>query len=104
MLKELILSTEVSSPPVSATNGMVGRECLHFLKSLVAMIVEKNIYLTYANVMKDVLQDAEVDQRLLPYQGEDLVGKTANRASEARLDIRAKGFWTRQQEAFLISG
>ena len=53
-----------------------------------------------ANVMKDVLQDVEVEPKLLPYQGEDLEGKTANRANEARLDIRAKGFWTRQQEAF----
>ena len=37
---------------------------------------------------------------LLPYYSEDLNGRTANRSQEARLDIRARGFWTRQQDAF----
>ena len=34
------------------------------------------------------------------YNDETLAGRTANRSSEARLDIRARGFWSRQQEAF----
>ena len=55
-----------------------------------------------ANVMMDILRDFEIEPKLLLYQGEDLEGKTANRANEARLDIRAKGFWTRQQEAFFL--
>ena len=38
---------------------------------------------------------------LLPYDGEDLNGRTANRSQEARFNIRARGFWTRQQDAFL---
>ena len=72
---------------------------------IVVVVVHNEVRDLVANVMKDVLQDVEVEPKLLPYQGEDLEGKTANRANEARLDIHAKGFWTRQQEAFfLISG
>ena len=37
---------------------------------------------------------------LLPFEGEDLTGRTANRSTEARLDIRARSFWTRQQDAY----
>ena len=42
----------------------------------------------------------EVEPQLLPLEGECLVGCTANRAPDARLDIRARGFWTRQQDAY----
>ena len=36
---------------------------------------------------------------LLPYNDEYLPGRSAIRAQEARVDIRARGFWSRQQNA-----
>ena len=53
-----------------------------------------------AGIMSEVVRDVETEPRLLPLDGESLTGATANRATEARLDIRARGFWTRQQDAF----
>ena len=53
-----------------------------------------------ADVMRSAFHDVETEPLLLPFQEEDLSGRTANRSAEARLDIRARGFWTRQQEAF----
>ena len=53
-----------------------------------------------AEVLREVVHDVEIEPKLLPYADEDLTGKTTNRSVEARLDIRARGFWTRQQEAF----
>ena len=53
-----------------------------------------------ANVMREVLPDVEIEPKFLPFQDEDLGGRTANRSCNARLDIRARGFWTRQQDAF----
>ena len=52
-----------------------------------------------AGVMKELLPDVETEPRLQPLQGENL--KTScNQSQEARLDIRARGFWSRQQDAF----
>ena len=53
-----------------------------------------------ADVLRSVCADVEVEPQLLCYNDETLAGRTANRSSEARLDIRARGFWSRQQEAF----
>ena len=53
-----------------------------------------------AEAMRDAIHDVEIEPHLLAFQDEDLNGKTANRSVEARLDIRARGFWTRQQDAF----
>ena len=53
-----------------------------------------------SGVMREVSQDVEVEPTLLPYQEETLPGRSANRAEAARVDIRAGGFWTRQQDAF----
>ena len=53
-----------------------------------------------AEALKDAVQEIRVEPPLLPMTGEDLPGRTVNRASEARLDIAATGFWTRQQPAF----
>ena len=53
-----------------------------------------------ADVMREAVRDVEVEPPLLPYDGERLQGRTANRSAGARLDIRACGFWTRQQDAF----
>ena len=53
-----------------------------------------------ADVMHDALRDVEVEPQLLPVEDEELSGRTTNRSTEARLDIRARGFWTRQQDSF----
>ena len=37
---------------------------------------------------------------LLPFEREDLPGKSANRSAEACLDIKARGFWARHQDDF----
>ena len=44
------------------------------------------------------LADVEVEPKLLPYQGEDLPGRMSNTATEARLDVCAQDFWSRQQD------
>ena len=51
-------------------------------------------------VLQEVLPDVEIEPRLLPQHGEDISAASANRQPEARLDIRARGFWSRQQDAF----
>ena len=53
-----------------------------------------------ADAIRDVIRDVEVEPQLLLYDHEELLGRTANRCTEARVDIRAQGFWTRQQNAF----
>ena len=41
-----------------------------------------------------------MEPKLLPLSGEELHGRTTNRSNEARLDITARGFWNRGQQAF----
>ena len=53
-----------------------------------------------AAVLRDVARDVRIDPRLLPFAGEYLAGKTANRSEEARLDIRVGDFRSQQQDAF----
>ena len=53
-----------------------------------------------AGVLQEVLPDVEVEPHLLPLHGEDISAVSANRQPEARLDIRARGFWSRQQDAY----
>ena len=42
--------------------------------------------------------DVEVEPVLLPFENESLRYKSANQYTEARLDIKVRGFWTGQQE------
>ena len=44
-----------------------------------------------------------VEPRLQPLNGECLPS-AANKEDEAGLDVRAKGFWNNQPDAFLMSG
>ena len=53
-----------------------------------------------AAALGEVVSDVELEPRLLPLTDESLPFRTCNRDAEARVDIRARGFWTRQQEAF----
>ena len=48
-----------------------------------------------ARIVSEVCKDTEVEQKLLPLSGEELLERRANRSNEARLDIRAPGFWDR---------
>eukprot|EP00117_Sycon_ciliatum_P033438 scpid91769/ scgid25728/ len=52
-----------------------------------------------ADTIGKVLPDVEVESVLLPFEGKTLPCRTAYRSLEARLDIRAQGFWMRQQHA-----
>ena len=42
----------------------------------------------------------EIEPILQPNEDENLAGRSANRAPDARLDIHVRGVWTRQQDAF----
>ena len=53
-----------------------------------------------ADILRSVSPDVVIEPKLLAFGGETLQWPIANRSQEARLDIRARGFWTRHQEAF----
>ena len=53
-----------------------------------------------ARIVSEVCKDTEIEPKLLPLSAEELHGRTTNRLNEAKLDIRAKGFWNRDQQAF----
>ena len=53
-----------------------------------------------ARIVLDVCKDTEVEPKLLPLSGEEFHGRTTNRSNEARLDMRARGFWERSQQAY----
>ena len=55
-----------------------------------------------AEVFSAVISDVRIEPTLLPLTGESLDCATANRSPEARLDICARGFWSRQQDAFFL--
>ena len=49
--------------------------------------------------------DVETEPRHLPCDGLDLPGsRSLNISDEAWLDVRARGFWSREQDAFLMYG
>ena len=54
-----------------------------------------------ANMLREVCHDVSTEPTLLPLEGEHLRLRTANLSSEARVDVGARGFWTRGQKAFL---
>ena len=54
-----------------------------------------------ANMLREVCNDVEVEAKLIPLAGEQLQYRSAITGDEARLDIRTRIFWVRDQEAFL---
>ena len=48
---------------------------------------------TFASVMKEVCYDVEIEPKLQPLEGESFVHKTTTTEDEARLDVKANGFW-----------
>ena len=53
-----------------------------------------------ANWLSEVCRNVESEHPLLPLTGENIVPLSANRCDDTRADIRATGFWGRQQCAF----
>ena len=54
-----------------------------------------------AQWLNEVCADVVKKPSLQPLSGEIVLPRTANKQDDARLDIRARGFWNRQQSAFL---
>ncbi|KAG0694576.1 hypothetical protein GWK47_027180 [Chionoecetes opilio] len=52
-------------------------------------------------MLREVCHDVSTEPTLLPLDGELLRYRTANTAPEARVDVCARGFWTRGQRTFL---
>ncbi|KAG0729364.1 hypothetical protein GWK47_030507 [Chionoecetes opilio] len=52
-------------------------------------------------MLREVCRDVSTEPTLLPMDGEQLQYRTANIANEARVDVSARGFWTRGQRAFM---
>ena len=46
-----------------------------------------------ASLISEVCSDVEIEPRLQPLSGEQFLHASANRDAEARLDIKARGFW-----------
>ena len=46
-----------------------------------------------ASLISEVCSDVELKPRLQPLSGEQFLHASANRDAEARLDIKARGFW-----------
>ena len=49
---------------------------------------------------REIHNDVETEPTLTPLTGETLQYRSATSADDARTDIRANGFWSRQQSAF----
>ena len=54
-----------------------------------------------ANLLRDICHDVTTEPSLLTYDGEHMRHRTANTANEARVDICARGFWSRGERAFM---
>ncbi|KAG0714909.1 hypothetical protein GWK47_013166 [Chionoecetes opilio] len=54
-----------------------------------------------ASMLREVCRDVSTEPTLLPLDGEHLQYRTANTANEARVDVSARGFWTRGRRAFM---
>ena len=54
-----------------------------------------------AELLREVCHNVSVEPGLQALDGEHIRPRTANREDEEGLDIRANGFWSRGQEAFL---
>ena len=53
-----------------------------------------------ARIVSEVCKDIDIEPKLLPLSGEELHGRTTNQSNDASLDIRAQGFWNRDQQTF----
>ena len=51
-------------------------------------------------ILKDICNAVAIEPHLQPLSGESFAHKTANTDPAARVDISARGFWTRGQTAY----
>ena len=54
-----------------------------------------------ASMLREVCNDVSTEPTLLPLDGEHFQYRTTNTTREARVDISARGFWTRGQKSFV---
>ena len=54
-----------------------------------------------AKMLQEVCHDVTTEPILLPLDGERFIHRTANTSNDARVDVSARGFWTRGQRAFV---
>ena len=54
-----------------------------------------------ANLLSEVCYDVSVEPQLNQLSGEKLNLRSANSSNEGRLDIAARGVWSKYQRAFL---
>ncbi|KAG0714431.1 hypothetical protein GWK47_014173 [Chionoecetes opilio] len=54
-----------------------------------------------ASMLREVCRDVSTEPTLLPLDGEHMQYRTANIDNEARVDLSARGFWTRRRRAFM---
>ncbi|KAG0727558.1 hypothetical protein GWK47_034442 [Chionoecetes opilio] len=52
-------------------------------------------------MLREVCRDVTTEPTLLPLNGEHVQYRTANTTNEARVDVSARGFWTRGQRVFM---
>ena len=53
-----------------------------------------------ASLLTEVCHNVAIEPKLQPLDGETFQYRSANTDSEARLDVRARGFWNRGQDAY----
>ena len=53
-----------------------------------------------ASMLNEICKDVEIEPRLQPITGEQMRCRTATSGDETRFDIKARGFWRRNQAAF----
>ena len=53
-----------------------------------------------AQMLSEVCRDVRVEPELIPTDGRTFSHQSANTAEEARVDVSARGFWTRGQRAY----
>ena len=53
-----------------------------------------------ASLLNEVCHNVGIEPSLQPLSGETFENRTANTSNEARVDIRARGFWNKSQDAF----
>ena len=50
--------------------------------------------------MSEVCKDTKIEPKLTPLFGEELQGRTSKNSNEVGVDIRTRGFWERERQAF----
>ena len=64
----------------------------------------KSVHDLTETLLSEMCHNTSTEPALQPLTGEILRLRTAKRDDDARLDIKASGFWRAGQEAFLMSG